>query len=166
AGGGWAATGGPQAAAAKAHLRHLGDQSPWVLGAGGIVAAFFVGWFASVLSSFQHAGGLTGQGRVLRFFGVGSFEWAIGILLGVGLIAVGRRFDPKAMGPGRLKHLVDLGLLLAACGVGVSAGVDFLVELTNFGHGIDAALSGLVAYAGVLPLAAAAMWWAHRQRID
>jgi hypothetical protein len=38
------------------------------------------------------------------------------------------------------------------------------VELTNFGHGIDAAFTGIVARLAALPVGAAAGWWAWRLR--
>jgi hypothetical protein len=47
---------------------------------------------------------------------------------------------------------------LAAAGFGV------LVELTNFGHGIDAAVAGIIARLAVVPVAVAAGWWAWHQR--
>ncbi|HEY2428366.1 MAG TPA: hypothetical protein VGI06_05520, partial [Acidimicrobiales bacterium] len=42
-----------------------------------------------------------------------------------------------------------------------SAALDVLVEMANFGHGIDRALAGLFGYLGVVAVASAAAWWAH-----
>ena len=39
--------------------------------------------------------------------------------------------------------------------------IGILVELTNFGHGIDAAFAALIGYVAVLLVGAAATWWAH-----
>ena len=38
--------------------------------------------------------------------------------------------------------------------------IGILVELTNFGHGIDAAFAALIGYVAVLLVGAAATWWA------
>ena len=123
--------------------------------------AFVIGWLASVLQAFRHIPGQTGQNRVLLFFGPGSVEWAAVVLLGVALVAAGRRFDlTSAAGPHQ--DAVAVGLLGAAAAVAVSAVIGILVELVNFGHGIDQALSGLVGYLAVLPIAAASGWWAYR----
>ena len=146
----------------KAGVRHLKGRSPWVLGAAAILVAFATNWFADVVLAFRHAPGTTSQDRVMQFFAPGSIDWGVAVLLGVCLVAAGRRFDLGTAAPGLLNHALSLGLFVAAAAVGTSAAIDLLVELTNFGHGIDAALSGLVSYAAVLPLAAVSTWWAHR----
>jgi hypothetical protein len=146
----------------KAGVRHLKGHSPWVLGAVAILVAFATSWFADLVLAFRHAPGSTSQDRVMQFFAPGSIDWGIAVLLGVCLVAGGRRFDLSSAAPGVVNDGVSLGLMLAAGAVGVSATIDLLVELTNFGHGIDAALSGLVGYAAVLPLAGVSVWWAHR----
>jgi hypothetical protein len=68
----------------------------------------------------------------------------------------------RMTGPDSVRDAVSLGLCLMALAVGVSAAIDMLVELTNFGHGIDVAFAGLLAHAAALPLAAVAAWWAER----
>jgi hypothetical protein len=55
------------------------------------------------------------------------------------------------------------GFLLAGAAVMVSAVVGILVELTNFGNGIDAAISQLIGYLAVFGIGAAATWWAYRE---
>jgi hypothetical protein len=146
----------------KAGVNHLRDRSPWVLAAGGVLLAFVVEWFSSALGAFRHAPGLTGQARVLLLFAPGSFEWAAAMVLGLALVAAGRRFDLGSAALDKLNEAVSIGLLLGSTAVGVSAAVGILVELASFGHGINAALSGLIGYLGVLPVAAAATWWAYR----
>ncbi len=146
----------------KAGVRHLKGRSPWVLGAAAILVAFAASWFADVVLAFRHAPGATSQDRVLQFFAPGSIDWGVAILLAVCLLAAGRRFDLGTAASSVLNDALSLTLFLAAGAVGVSAAIDLLVELTNFGHGIDAALSGLVSYAAVLPLASVSAWWAHR----
>ena len=53
------------------------------------------------------------------------------------------------------------GLFLAGAAVVVSAAIGILVELTNFGNGIDAAFAALIGYVAVLLAGGAATWWAH-----
>lgn len=143
-------------------MRHLRGHSPWVLGAVAILVAFATVWFADLVLAFRHAPGITSQDRVLQFFAPGSIDWGVAILLAVCLVAAGRRFDLGTAARSTLHDALSLGLFLAAGVVGASAAIDLLVELTNFGHGIDAALSGLISYAAVLPLASVSAWWAHR----
>ena len=150
----------------SAGVRHLKGHSPWVLAAVSILVAFATSWFADLVLAFRHAPGSTSQDRVMQFFAPGSIEWGVAVLLGVCLIAAGRRFDLSSRAPSVLNDGVSVGLMLAAGAVGVSATIDLLVELTNFGHGIDAALSGLVSYAAVLPVAGVSAWWAHRLHSD
>jgi hypothetical protein len=149
--------------AAKSAARDLGAQSPWILAAGAILVTFAADWFASILAAFQHTRGLTGQTRVLTFFGPGSVTWAIAVLLGVALVAAGHRFELGASAPGWLNDRVPAGLFLAACVVGISAAINVLVELTNFGHGIDRAMVSLIQYASLVPLAAATALWARKE---
>jgi hypothetical protein len=135
--------------------------SPWLLGATALLAAFVLSWLATVIEAFRHIPGQTGQNRVLQFFGLGTVGWAGIILLGVALMAAGRRFElTSAAGP--LQNVVAAALFVAAAIVGISALIDILVELANFGHGIAQALSGLVGYLAALPVAAATGWWAYR----
>ena len=42
-----------------------------------------------------------------------------------------------------------------------SALVGVLVELTNFGNGIDAAFAWLIGYLAIFAIGAADTWWAH-----
>lgn len=142
--------------------------SAWILGSAAIVVALAGAWLSSLLSAFRHDPGLPSQDRVLQLFSVGNITWGVIVLVAVALVSAGRRFDPDVAvataGPSghRLTRLMPTALFFAACSVGGSAVIDFLTELTDFGHGVDAALSGLVGYAAAIPLAAAAAWWAHQ----
>jgi len=155
-------TAGGGTTALKAGVTDLTRRSPWVLGAGAVLAAVVLTWFASALLAFRHSPGTTSQERVIQFFAPGALDWGVAVLFGVALLAAGRRFDMRMAGPDSLRDAVSLGLCLMALAVGVSAVIDVLVELTNFGHGIDVALSGLLAHAATVPLAAVAAWWAER----
>ena len=146
----------------KTGVSELTHRSPWVLGAGAVLVAVVLTWLASALLAFRHAPGTTSQERVMQFFSPGALDWGVAVLFGVALLAAGRRFDMRMAGPDALRDAVSLGLCLMALAIGVSAAIDVLVELTNFGHGIDAAFSGLIAHAAALPLAAVAAWWAER----
>jgi hypothetical protein len=134
----------------------------WDLAAGAILFAFFVTWAASVLESFRHEPGVDSQYRVLVFFSPGSLQWALAIALAVALAATGRRFEVPADTATPRDHNLILGLGAAGGAVAVSAAIDTLVELTNFGHGIDDALVGILSYLAVIPLALATCWWTHK----
>jgi hypothetical protein len=123
-------------------------------------------WLASALLAFRHSPGMTSQERVMQFFAPGALDWGVAVLLGVALLAAGRRFDMRMAGPDGVRDAISLGLCLMALAVGVSAAIDVLVELTNFGHGLDAAFSGLLGHAAALPLAAVSAWWAERLHTD
>jgi multisubunit Na+/H+ antiporter MnhF subunit len=148
--------------ALKSGVSDLTNRSPWVLGAGAALVALVLTWLASALLAFRHAPGTTSQERVMQFFAPGALDWGVAVLFGVALLAAGRRFDMRMTGPDAVRDAVSLGLCLMALAVGVSAAIDVLVELTNFGHGIDVAFAGLLAHAAALPLAAVAAWWAER----
>lgn len=145
----------------KTRVRDLKQRSPWVLASAAILLAFAATWLASVLLAFRHDPFETGQERVLQFFSPGSIVWAVAIVVAVGLLAAGRRFDMAATAAGGINDAMPTALLLAACVVSVSSAIDVLVELTNFGHGVDAALAGLLGYLAALPVGLAAAWWAH-----
>jgi multisubunit Na+/H+ antiporter MnhF subunit len=147
-------------------MTELTQRSPWVLAAGSVLVGLVITWLASALLAFRHAPGTTNQERVIQFFAPGALDWGVAALLGVALLAAGRRFDMRMAGPDALRDAVSLGLCLMSLAIGVSAAIDVLVELTNFGHGIDAALSGLLVHAAALPLAAVAAWWAERLHTD
>jgi multisubunit Na+/H+ antiporter MnhF subunit len=147
-------------------MTELTRRSPWVLAAGSVLVGLVITWLASALLAFRHAPGTTSQERVIQFFAPGALDWGVAALLGVALLAAGRRFDMRMAGPDALRDAVSLGLCLMSLAIGVSAAIDVLVELTNFGHGIDAALSGLLVHGAALPLAAVAAWWAERLHTD
>ncbi|MBV9660381.1 MAG: hypothetical protein JO337_04420, partial [Acidimicrobiales bacterium] len=65
---------------------------------------------------------------------------------------------------GQVAEIVQTGLLAAAALTATAAVCGVLVELTNFGAGIDAAVAGIVARLAAVPLAAAAGWWVWRLR--
>jgi hypothetical protein len=144
-------------------LANLKNGSPWVLGAASVPVALAAVWLSDILLTFRHAPRETAQDRLLSLFGVGSVAWAVAVLLAAALLAAGRRFELGAASPA-LRELATLGVLAASVAVAACAAVDVLVELGNFGHGIDAAFSGLIGYLAVLPLAVAAGWWAFRLR--
>jgi hypothetical protein len=132
--------------------------------ASAILVAFAVSWLSAILQSLRHAPGVHSQYRVFEFFSPGSVDWAVWILVAVALVAVGRRLAVETPAGSPAHRAIVLLLLAAATAVGLSAVIDVLVELTNFGNGIDDALSGLVSYLAVIPLAAAAGWWANQLR--
>jgi hypothetical protein len=146
-----------------------------MLASAAIVVAFFIAWLAGILLSFRHEPGFTARARILQFFSPGSLFWGVGVLVALTLQELGRRFDPvsaatpsatasaAAARKARLAEFLPVGLLAAAAGVCVSAVVGILVELSNFGNGIDASFSGLITYLAVLGLGGAATWWAYKQ---
>ena len=150
-------------AAAKSAFKEVKAHSPWVLASATIVIAFVVDWFAGIVLSFRHAPGLSGRARILQFFSPGTLAWAIAVLVGLALWVIGRRFDPVPPPKSRLSELIPVGLFLAAAVVAVSALIGVLVELSDFGNGIDAAFSGLIGYLSVFGIAAAAVWWAFKE---
>ena len=78
-------------------------------------------------------------------------------------MTTGRRL---ASGPTRksgLNDLVPVGLFGAGTAVTVSALVGVLVELSDFGNGIDQAFAGLIVYLAVLVIGAAETWFAHTE---
>jgi hypothetical protein len=142
----------------------LKEASPWVLGAAGIVVAIAVAWLSDLVRTFQHAPGTSAQARVLTLFGIGQVLWAVALLLGASLLAAGRRFEIGTPDASPLRHLTNLGVFGASVVVGVFAVLSVLVELANFGHGINQAFSGLIGYLAVIPIAGAAAWWSHNLR--
>jgi hypothetical protein len=145
-----------------------------MLASAAILVAFVVFWFAGILLSFRHSAGLTARDRVLQFFEPGTLEWGVAILLALALFEVGRRVDP--MPPPdptatisdaqrrkrRFTELLPFGLCLAAAAVTVSALIGVLIELSNFGNGIDQAFSHLITYLALVGVGAAATWLAFR----
>lgn len=136
--------------------------SLYLLGAGAILVAFVLGWVDAVLLAVRHQPGLTAQDRALGLFSIGTVVWAVILLLGTALVAVGRRLD-MSVSP-RAAELVLTGLILASALTVAAAVFAILVDLTNFGHGIDAAFSDIMARLAAGPVAAAAGWWAWRMR--
>jgi hypothetical protein len=149
--------------------------SAWMLASAAILLAFVVAWFAGILLSFRHDAALTARERVLEFFAPGSLAWAIAVLLALALFEVGKRADPvppadptepvsdATRRKKRFAELLPFGLFLAAAAVTVSAIVGVLVELTNFGNGIDQAFSSLIGYLALVLLGGAATWLAFRE---
>jgi hypothetical protein len=159
-------------AVAKSALHELTEISSWVLAAATILVAFVVAWFTGILLSFRHAAGLTGRDRVLQFFEPGTpFFWGVAVLVALALFELGHRFDPLPVAKpddtpssaharrSRLAQSLPLGLLGAGAAVSLSAVVGVLIELTNFGNGIDSAFAGLINYLAVLVLGGAAILW-------
>ena len=162
-------TGGPSSIAgagrkvARVAERHLRDESPWVLGSAALLVALAAYWVDSILMAFQHAPAMTGQDRVLLLLVPGTFTWTAGVLLAIALAAAGRHFEVAPARPGPVRLHLPQALLAAASASVTAAGLDVLVELANFGHGIDRAVAGILGYIGAMALAAAAAWWAHRE---
>jgi hypothetical protein len=158
-------------AATRSALHEITEISSWMLATAVILVAFVVAWFTGILLSFRHAAGLTGRGRVLQFFEPGTLFWGVTVLLALALFELGHRFDPlPAADPGetpssahvrrsRLAQSLPLGLLGAGAAVCLSAFVGVLIELSNFGNGIDSAFAGLINYLAVLVLGGAAIVW-------
>jgi hypothetical protein len=156
-------------------LNEVSGISAWMLASAAILVAFVVAWFAGILLSFRHDAGLTARARILEFFAPGTLAWAIAVLLALALFEVGRRSDPipPADATGtvsdalrrhkRFAELLPVGLFLAAVAVTVSALVGVLVQLTNFGNGIDQAFSSLIGYLALVVLGGAATWLAHKE---
>jgi hypothetical protein len=162
-------------AAAKAMVHEVSGISAWMLASAAILVAFVVAWFAGILLSFRHQAGLTARERILEFFAPGTLAWAIAVLLALALFEVGRRSDPippadptetvsdAQRRKKRFTELLPFGLFLAAAAVTVSAFVGVLVELTNFGNGIDQAFSSLISYLALVILGGAATWLAFKE---
>ncbi len=134
-----------------------------MLASAAVLLAFAMSWFAGILLSFRHAPGITSRDRILQFFEPGQLIWAVAILVAVALLTTGRKFDS---GPARKSHwneIVPVGLFVAGAVVTFSALVGVLVELSNFGNGIDEAFAGLIVYLAVLVIGAAETWFAHTE---
>ena len=147
---------------ARGAAPHLVDDSLYLIGAGAILVAYSLGWVDAVLSAVRHQPDLSAQSRLITLFSVGSIGWAVALLLGSALVAVGRRLDMSASP--QTAELILTGLLIAAALTVIAAAVAVLVDLTNFGHGIDAAFSDIVARLAAIPVAGAAGWWAWHTR--
>ena len=148
----------------RAGVERLAGEPVERLGAAAILVAYAITWLQALILTVRHQPGLSAQQRLLDLLGPGSIEWGVVLLLALGLATAARRRDPDRPGP--LHDMVGLGLLAATGSVLAAAGLGLLVELANFGNGIDAAFAGLVARLGALVVAAAAMWWAwqaHRR---
>jgi hypothetical protein len=78
--------------------------------------------------------------------------------------APGPASPPAAARAHSLEHALPVALMASAIAVGGSAVIDLIVELTNFGNGINAAFGGLIAYLAVLPVAGVSAWWVHAER--
>jgi hypothetical protein len=144
-------------------MKEVRAHSPWVLGSAAILAAFAVAWFAGVLLSFRHARAITGRTRILQFFEPASVTWAVAILVALTLFALGRRFDPTPLRKSRVLEFLPVGLFLAGAAVVVSSVVGVLVEISNFGNGIDTSFAGLIEYLAIFGIGAAATWWAFKE---
>lgn len=142
---------------------HMDGESPWVLGSAALLVALAAYWVGSFLLAFEHAPGLTAQERLFRMFVPGSLLWAIGALVAVALHEVGLRFDGAPAGSRPVRTELPRFLRAACLVSATAAGIDLLVELANFGHGIDRALAGIIGYFGVVVLSSAAARWAHSE---
>jgi hypothetical protein len=142
--------------------RGLDGASPgwlWLAGGASLVAAYALAWLVSIISTVRHQPGLTAQGRLLTLLEPGDVIWAALGLFGVALVAAGRRLDHDAV-TGRQAVAVLTALLIMAATILGAAVLGVLVELANFGHGIDPALAGIVARIAVVPVAGVAAAWA------
>ncbi len=146
----------------QAALTHLRGEPVWSLAAAAVLVAYVAAWLDAVLAAVRHQPGLTAQQRLLDLFGPGSVEWGLLLLLALGFMAAGRQLPASRGGP--VTGLVPTALLVAAGTVAAAAALGFVVELANFGHGIDAAFSGIVARLAALAASGVALWWAWRAR--
>lgn len=152
-------------------LGDLARQPPGLLGAAAILVAYGSAWLASLLSAVRHQPGLPAQQRMLDLLGPGSMAWGAILLLAVALATLAgapsdagtARARPGLPGTGAVgTGAVGTGLLVATGGATVAALLGILVELANFGHGIDAAFTGIVGRIGAAAVSGAALWWARR----
>jgi hypothetical protein len=146
-----------------------------MLASAAILVAFFVAWFAGIVLSFRHAAGLTARDRILQFFEPGVLGWGIAVLVAIALFELGRRSDSVSLSAEegtlsgarlrkkRFGELVPFGLFVAAAGVTVSALVGVLIQLTNFGNGIDSAFAALINDLALVGLGGAATWLGFKQ---
>ena len=144
-------------------MKEVRAHSVWFLGSAAILVAFTLAWFAGILLSFRHAPGFTGRERILQFFQPASLTWALAVLVALTLFALGRRFDPPPPEKSWAVEFLPIGLFLAGASVVVSSFIGVLVEISNFGNGIDAAFAGLIGYVAILGIGAAATWWAFKE---
>jgi hypothetical protein len=148
-------------AAVKHVMAKLGEESAWVLGSSAILAAFALGWLAAIIWSFRHAPGFSARDRILQFLQPGTPVFALAILVALALFTIDRRFEPPPARRSRMHGLLPGGLFLAGAIVMLSAVIGIVVELTNFGGGVDAAFVSLISYAAVLLVGAVDTWWAY-----
>ena len=137
--------------------------APWLAGAGAILAALVLYWIGALISALQHFPGLGVRGRVLRLLQPGDVEWALALLLGVGLLVLASR-EPR---PGRRSPTLEVLLsasFVAACAVGVAAVVELVIEVSRFGNTIDAAATAVFQLLAAIVIAAAAALWALSTR--
>lgn len=144
-------------------LRSLRSEPVWLLGAAGILVAYAAAWLGAVLTAVGHQPGLSGQDRVLELIGPGSVEWAVILLVGLGLTA-GARHVAADRTSGPLRHLVVTTMLVATAAVAGAALLGAVVELADFGHGVDRAFTGIVDRLGALAVAGPALWWARQEQ--
>ena len=146
-------------------LRRLSREPVGVLGGAAILVAYAAAWVASLLAAVRHAPGISAQQRLLDLLGPGSVGWGVFLLVTLGLIGPTGR---GLRGPerSRLHRAVARGLLVASAAAAAAAALATLVELANFGHGIDAAFAGLVSRLAALAVAGAATWWAWSARAE
>lgn len=133
-----------------------------LIGAAAILVAYAFTWLEALILAVRHQPGLSVQQRLLDLFGPGSIEWGVVMLLALGLVSLAGRPEPGRPGP--LRGAVGVGLLVATGGVLAAAGLGSMVELANFGNGIDTAFAGIAARLGALVVAGAAFWWAWQGR--
>jgi hypothetical protein len=156
-------------------MREVSELSAWMLASAAILVAFVVAWFAGILLSFRHSAVLGARDRVVQFFEPGQLIWAIAVLLAIALFEVGRRTEPTLpadpaeapSGPGlrrkRFAQLLPFALAFAGAAVTISALVGVLVEVTNFGNGIDRAFSDLITDLALVGVGAAETWLAVKE---
>ncbi len=146
-------------------LRRLGREPVGVLGGAAILVAYAAAWVDSLLAAVRHAPGLSAQQRLLDLLGPGSVEWGVFLLVALsltGAAAQGLRGPERS----RLRRAVARGLLVAAASAAAAGALGTLVELANFGHGVDAAFAGVVARLAAVAVAGAATWWAWSARAE
>lgn len=145
----------------RALWRYIPGESVWVLAAVAILVTYALAWVDAFLAALRHvAVPIPGQDRALALFAPGSIGYAGLLLLAVLVIDVGRFFGRRSS----MERAALTSLAVASAVLVLAALARIIIELTYFGHGIDAALSGIVHDLVAVAIAVAAAIGAWRSR--
>jgi hypothetical protein len=138
--------------------------APPVAGAAAILLGLALFWLGAIINSFQHFPGLSARARLVRFFEPGEIQWALALVVAVGLLALARR-ERSEHGGGSAKTATMTTTLLmvafyASAAVAAAAAINVVVELTFLGDSPDLAGSAVFQALAAIPIAGAAGWWA------